>query len=779
MDIKKVAVIGAGVMGAGIAAHIANAGIPVYLLDIVPTLRPGSGQSGVDNRNSIAESAIAKLLKAEPAAFMHKNYARLVTPGNIEDHLDWVGDVDWVIEAVLENPAIKQELYRKLDNICGPDTLISSNTSTLPLKLLARDMPDSFKQRFMITHFFNPPRYMRLLELVSGAATRPELVAAVSRFADTHLGKDSVICKDTPGFIGNRIGIYWLQCGLLEAIKLGLTVEQADAVMSAPFGIPKTGIFGLLDLVGLDLIPHILGGMKLALPKEDAFHQVNFLPELVQTMIADGYTGRKGKGGFYRLNETGGKRVKESINLQTGGYQPSEKFALPEVAKTQDELRVFLSGDDALCRFAWQVLSNTLVYSASLIPEIADDIVAVDTAMRLGYNWKFGPFELLDRIGVDWFVDRLLAKNRDVPPLLASRHRLYKIDSGKRSFVDLSGNYQTVRRTDGVLLLADIKLSAPAILENPSASLWDIGDGVACLEFHSKMNTLDMDSLTLVRQSVEKVKTDFSALVIHNDADNFSAGANLTLLVQAIHSQDWPAVGQLIKQGQQTYKALKYAPFPVVGAPSGLALGGGCEILLHCDAIQAHAELYIGLVEVGVGLVPGWGGCKEYLRRWLEFARRPGGPMPGIAQAFETIGMAKVSKSAAEAKEMLFLSTTDGITMNKDRLLADAKSKALRLVPGYMPPKSSSYQLPGASARAAMDVAINNLKMAGKITDYDVEISQQLADVLSGGQCDITEPLTEDGLLNLELNAFLHLVQQPGTLARLEHLLKTGKPLRN
>jgi len=787
MDIKKVAVIGAGVMGAGIAAHIANAGIPVYLLDIVP--------KDADNRNSIAESAIAKLLKAEPAAFMHKNYARLVTPGNIEDHIDWVREVDWVIEAVLENPAIKQELYRKLDNICRPDTLISSNTSTLPLKLLTRDMPNSFKQRFMITHFFNPPRYMRLLELVSGAETRPELVATVHRFADTHLGKDSVTCKDTPGFIGNRIGIYWLQCGLLEAIKLGLTVEQADAVMSAPFGIPKTGIFGLLDLVGLDLIPHILGGMKLALPKEDAFHQVNFLPELVQAMIADGYTGRKGKGGFYRLNETGGKRVKESINLQTGAYQTSEKFALPVMLKTQDELRTFLSSDESICRYAWQVLSNTLAYSSSLIPEIADDIVAVDTAMRLGYNWKFGPFELLDRIGVDWFVDRLLAENRDVPPLLVTcrgdfsrpgrlksplqHHSLYKVDSGKRWFVDLSGNYHAVHRPDGILLLADIKLQAPATLENPSASLWDLGDGVACLEFHSKMNTLDMDSLALVRQSVEKVKTDFSALVIHNDADNFSAGANLTLLVQAIHSQDWPAVEQLIKQGQQTYQSLKYAPFPVVGAPSGLALGGGCEILLHCDAIQAHAELYVGLVEVGVGLVPGWGGCKEYLRRWLEFARRPGGPMPGIAQAFETIGMAKVSKSAAEAKEMLFLSTADGITMNKDRLLADAKAKALRLVPGYMPPKSSSYPLPGASARAAMDIAINNLKMAGKITDYDVEISQQLADVLSGGQCDITEPLTEDDLLNLELNAFLHLVQQPGTLARLEHLLKTGKPLRN
>ncbi|MGZ5026267.1 MAG: 3-hydroxyacyl-CoA dehydrogenase NAD-binding domain-containing protein [Methylobacter sp.] len=770
MDIKKVAVIGAGVMGSGIAAHVANAGIPVYLLDIV--------SKDSDNRNSVAESAIAKMLKADPAPFMHKNYAWLVTPGNIEDHLDWLKEADWVLEAVIEDPGIKQTLYRKLDKVCRPNTLISSNTSTLPLKLLTRDMPDSFKQRFMITHFFNPPRYMRLLERVA-TETRPELVDAVSRFADIYLGKSSVSCKDTPGFIGNRIGIYWLQYGLLEAIRLGLTVEQADASMTV-FGIPKTGVFGLLDLVGLDLIPHVLDSMKQALPKQDSFHQVSTLPELVQTMIAGGYTGRKGKGGFYRLNEASGKRVKESINLQTGDYSPSEKFALPDWPKTQDEFRFFLLASETICRYAWNVLSNTLVYSAGLIPEIADDIAAVDTAMRLGYNWKYGPFELLDRIGVDWFVDRLLAENRKVPPLLATcTGGLYRVASGKRLFVDLSGNYQPVCRKDGILLLSDIKLQAPAVLENPSASLWDIGDGVACLEFHSKMNTLDIDSLAMVRQSVDKVKSDFSALVIHNDADNFSAGANLNLLVQAIHNQDWAAVKRIIKQGQQTYKALKYAPFPVVGAPSGLALGGGCEILLHCDAIQAHAELYIGLVEVGVGLVPGWGGCKEYLRRWLQFSRRPGGPMPAIAQAFETIGMAKVSKSAAEAKEMLFLSTTDGITMNKDRLLADAKAKALRLVPGYMPPEPAGFQLPGPSAKAAMDVMIHNLALAGKITDYDVEISRQLANVLSGGLCDITEPLSEEDLLNLELNAFLHLVQQPGTLARLEHLLKTGKLLRN
>lgn len=777
MAIQKVAVIGAGVMGAGIAAHIANAGIPVYLLDIVATLRPGSGQADDENRNSIAEAAIAKLLKTEPAPFMHKNIARLVKPGNIEDHLHWLQDADWVIEAVIENPAIKQALYQKLAGICRPDTLISSNTSTLPLKLLTRDLPDSFKQRFMITHFFNPPRYMRLLELVADDSTDSDAVNALAKFADVRLGKGCVICKDTPGFIANRIGTFWIQSGLLTAIELDLPVEQADAAMTV-FGIPKTGIFGLLDLIGLDLIPHVLDSFKQLLPAEDAFNAINHAPALLLRLISDGYTGRKGKGGFYRLHETDGKRVKQAVNLQTGDYRRSEKCAL-QVPKTQDALRAFLLADDAVSRFAWQVLSGTLLYSASLIPEIADDIVAVDSAMRLGYNWKYGPFELLDMLGADWFTARLLAENRELPPLLASRQSLYKIESGKRLYAGLSGNYQPVCRTGGVLLLADVKLQAPAVLENRSASLWDIGDGVACLEFHSKMNTLDRDSLSLIRQSIDKVASDFSALVIHNDADNFSAGANLNLLVEAIHNQNWSAVEQLIKQGQQTYQALKYAPFPVVGAPSGLALGGGCEVLLHCDAIQAHAELYMGLVEVGVGLVPGWGGCKEYLRRWLEFARRPGGPMPAIAQAFENIGMAKVSKSAAEAKEMLFLSTTDGITMNKDRLLTDAKAKALTLVPGYAPPSPSSFRLPGASARAAMDIAIDNLKRAGKISDYDVEISQQLADVLSGGLCDITEALGEDDLLNLELNAFLHLTRQPGTLARLEHLFKTGKPLRN
>jgi 3-hydroxyacyl-CoA dehydrogenase len=639
-------------------------------------------------------------------------------------------------------------------------------------------MPDSFKERFMISHFFNPPRYMRLLELVTGPQTRPELVAALSRFADIKLGKDAITCKDTPGFIGNRIGIYWLQCGLLEAMALGMTVEQADAVMSA-FGIPKTGIFGLVDLVGLDLIPHILSSMERALPPEDAFHQVNQLPELVQNMIDEGYTGRKGKGGFYRLNN---ERVKESIDLGTGEYSRSEKPDMETIHEAKKAgKQALLTCPDLAAFYAWRVMSKTLSYAASLVPEIADDIVAIDAAMREGYNWKYGPFELLDQIGVAWFVDKLRAENLAVPKLLADKRPLYQVSSGKLTFADLSGNYHPVHRAEGVLLLSDVKLENPAVLSNPSASLWDIGDGVACLEFHSKMNTLDMDTMMLIRQSIDKVSSEFSALVIHNDGENFSAGANLGLLMHAIHNSDWPAVEQLVRKGQQTYKALKYAPFPVVGAPSGLALGGGCEILLHCDAIQAHAELYIGLVETGVGLIPGWGGCKEYLHRWLTFPKRLGGPIPPIVKVFETIGMAKVSKSAVEAKELLFLAHSDGITMNKNRLLADAKAKAkaLSLSSHYTPPQPSVYPMPGKTAKILLSMGIKAFHLLGKATDYDVEVSEKLAFVLSGGNSDITSPLTEDDMLALELEAFVALVKQPGTLARLEHMLKTGKPLRN
>lgn len=770
MNIERVAVIGAGVMGAGIAAQIANAGIAVELLDIVP--------KDSDSRNSVAENAIARLLKTEPPPLMHPKNARLLTPGNIEDHLDRLKHADWVIEAVLEDPAIKRSLYRKLEAVCGPRTLISSNTSTLPLSLLAEDFPDSFKRRFMISHFFNPPRYMRLLELVVSPELDQSLLDGVRRFADVKLGKGCVLCNDSPGFIANRIGTFWIQTALLKAIELGLPVEQCDAAM-AWFGMPKTGIFGLLDLVGLDLLPHILHSFKQTLPGHDALSPLCRVPPLLQGMIEQGLTGRKGAGGFYRLQTVEGGKVKQAIDLTTGVYRLGEPYQLPAGAHHAHELRAFLDGGDVLNAYSWRVLSDTLVYSAGLIPEIAADLDAIDTAMRLGYNWHHGPFELLQHLGIDWFVDKLGRENRSIPALLASRHELYRVRDGLLQFRDCHNGYRPVARPEGVLLLSDVKRQRPALAANPSASLWDIGDGVVCLEFHSKMNTLDLDILNLIQQSITIVQRGYKGLVIYNEADNFSAGANLTLLVAAIEQQDWQAVTSIIRLGQQTYQALKYAPFPVVGAPTGLALGGGCEILLHCDAIVAHAELYVGLVEVGVGLVPGWGGCKELLRRWLAFPKRPGGPMPAIAQTFETIGLAKVSKSAQQARELLFLAKTDSITMNKDRLLADAKSRAMALAQDYQPPEPAAYILPGESAWAALDMAVGNLQTAGKASAYDAEIARQLATVLSGADGDMSRPLSEQDLLDLELRAFLYLVQQAATLARLEHMLKTGKPLRN
>lgn len=774
MNIKKVAVIGAGVMGARIAAQISNTGVAVYLLDVVP--KDHSTKS--KNRNLIAESAIQKLLKSTPEALMHKKNIRLISPGNIEDHLKLLVDVDWVIEAVVEDLDIKQNLYKKLEQVCNPQTIFSSNTSTLPLKNLLHNFSQDFQSRFMITHFFNPPRYMRLLELVSSPTTKRTQIDAVKSFAELKLGKDCVECNDTIGFIANRIGIYWLQCGLLTAFKQKLSVESADALISIPFAIPKTGIFGLLDLVGLDLVPHIIKSME-RLPKHDEFHQIKQIPELFSRMIATGYTGRKsGKGGFYRLNSSDGKPVKESINLSTGNYNKSEKPTL-ECLKVmrQQGLQAFLSLDDNNSRYAWLVMSKTLLYAASLIPEITTDISAVDTAMRLGYNWKYGPFELLDKIGTTWFRHKIQQQGTKIPELLTDTN-FYKIYVKTRQYRTLSGTYKPIIRAKGVLLLEDIKLKTSPIIENSSASLWDIGDGVACFEFHSKMNTFDDNILSLLRLSLKKVKEDFIALVIYNDSENFSAGANLGLLMAAIKAADWDSVSKLIKQGQQTFTAIKYAPFPVVAAPTGMALGGGCEILLHCDAVQAHAELYTGLVEVGVGLIPAWGGCKEYLRRNLQ-VKSFVGPIPPVVKAFSTIATAKVSKSAAQAKELFFIRKEDGITMNKNHLLADAKNKTLMLSTNYLAPEKIDYKLPGKTAKILLDLSVKSLSMLGKVTSYDVEVADRLAKVLSGGDCDFMQPITEDELLTLEHQVFMEIVQQKGTVDRIKNMLETGKPLRN
>ncbi|AMW34988.1 3-hydroxyacyl-CoA dehydrogenase [Haematospirillum jordaniae] len=776
--INKVAVIGAGVMGAGIAAHIANAGIPVVLLDIVP--------ADAENRNVIAETAVQKMLKADPAPFMTKGCARNIQTGNLEDDLPRLADCDWIIEAVVERLDIKQDLYRKLDSVRKKGCIVSSNTSTIPLESLTKGLSDAFARDFCITHFFNPPRYMRLLEVVRGPQTRAEAIDAVSTFCDLKLGKSVVHCQDRPGFIGNRLGILWILAAVVEAMDNDISIEEADAILGRPFGIPKTGVFGLMDLVGLDLMPHILQSMLSLLPKTDAFHVINRDLALIRTMIADGYTGRKGKGGFYRINRTGTEKIKEGIDLKTGQYRVSAKPQLASLDAAKEAGKkagqVLLSHPDKGGRYARRVMARTLSYAASLIPDVTASVDDIDEAMRLGYNWKFGPFQLADQIGPDALIAILKQEGMPVPAFLetASGKSFYQIENGRRMALSPDGSWKELARPDGVVLLEDIKRTAKPLLKNGSASLWDIGDGVACLEFTSKMNSLDPEILKMISQTVRFIpKNGFKALLVYNEGSNFSVGANLGLAIFAANIAAWPMIEEMVENGQKAYMALKRAPFPVVGAPSGMALGGGCEILLHCDAVQAHAETYMGLVEVGVGLIPGWGGCKEMLHRLSIHPALPKGPMPPVAKAFETISTATVAKSAMEAKERGFLRDSDGITMNRYRLLADAKAKALAMVQGYKPAEPIELKLPGETGKVAMEMALGQFRRMGKATPYDEVVSLELANILSGGETDHTETLTEDNILALERSSFMRLVRQKGTLDRVEHMLLTGKPLRN
>ncbi|MBE7199325.1 MAG: 3-hydroxyacyl-CoA dehydrogenase, partial [Parafilimonas terrae] len=571
--IRKVAVIGAGVMGSGIAAHVANAGVPVLLMDIVP--------EGAADRNGLARGAVAKMLKTEPAAFMSPRAAKLVETLNVEDHLDRLAEVDWIIEVVIERLDAKRDLYRRIDAVRRPGTAVSSNTSTIPLESLIEGMPETFARDFLITHFFNPPRYMRLLEIVTGPKTDPALAEGVVDFADRKLGKSVVRCKDRPGFIANRLGIVWIQNAIAAADDLGVSVEEADAVMGHPFGIPKTGVFGLVDLVGLDLIPHTTKSLRAALPPEDAFHATYREMPVITQLIADGYTGRKGKGGFYRLNRQGGQKTKEAIDLKTGQYRPSTKADLPELKEAKGP-RAVLDLPGRVGAYAWTVIGPTLAYAAGLVGEASDEIAAIDEAMRLGYNWKWGPFELIDRIGGAYLVERLARDGYAVPPILAGLEgrTFYRVEDGRRQVLTAGGTYEDVTRPEGVLRLEDIKLAAKPLLKNGSAALWDIGDGVVCFEFTSQSNALDEQIMVLLGKTIKLVKSQYKALVVYNEGSNFSVGANLGLALFAANIAAWGEIEKLVSLGQQTYGQLKYAPFPVVSAPSGMALGGGCEILL-------------------------------------------------------------------------------------------------------------------------------------------------------------------------------------------------------
>lgn len=778
-EIRLVAIIGSGVMGSQIAAQVANAGTPVLLLDIVP--------KDATDRNMLGKKAMERLM-AEPSAFMHPDAAALVTIGNTEDDMDKIKDADWILEAVIEDLKIKSDLYKKIDAIRKPGAIVASNTSTIPLAKLIAGQSEAFAKDFMVTHFFNPVRYMRLLELITGPETAPESRELMARFCDKALGKGVVPCNDTPGFIANRLGMFWLQAGVNAAFDLGLSVEEADEVCGRPMGIPRTGVFGLIDLIGIDLMPLIGKSLLSTLGADDTYRHIYQEADLCKKMIAEGYTGRKGKGGFYRFAKTEKGKVKESINLETGDYAPSVASKIPTLEMAAGNLRTLCEQNDKIGQYAWRVLSETLLYGFNLVTATVPDISLVDEGMRLGYNWKWGPFELIDKVGADWFIQKLKAESRPVPDLLAKAagKTFYRVEGGKLETLQPDGSYAAIKRAEGVLLLADIKRAGKPVEKNGSAALWDIGDQVLCLEFTSKANALDADIFAMVHRAISLIAGGaWKGLVLHNEADNFSAGANLAFIRDQIKVGNYDGVEAFVRQGQSAMSALRFASFPSVAAPMGAAMGGGCEIALHCSAIQAYCELNIGLVEANVGLIPGWGGCTQMLGRLSAKSGccdepcgcAMGGDAPPAANIlFDYIMTAKTSKSAADARSLGFLRCTDGITMNKDRLLFDAKQKVLELAAaGYQPPKAWEVLQPGPSCKSSLDVILE----AMKASPHDMTIGKLLAGVLCGEEGGLAAPVTESRVMDAEREVFVTLTKTPETLARIEHMLEKGKPLKN
>jgi 3-hydroxyacyl-CoA dehydrogenase len=803
--IHKVAILGGGTMGARIAAHFANAGVPAYLLDIVP---PDADRPA---RNKIAAAGLEGARKSKPAAFFEPSLAKLITVGNFEDDLKNLSEVDWIIEAVVENLDLKRALLQKVDAVRKPGTIITTNTSGLPVGKIAEGFPTDFRHSWFGTHFFNPPRYMRLLEVIPTPDSDRILIDTVARFCDVRLGKGVVYAKDTPNFIGNRIGTFSVLNVMRLMQEMDLTIEDVDALTGAPVGWPTSATFRTIDLVGLDILGHVVGNMAANVRDERSELRI---PDFYSKMIECKWLGDKSKGGFYKKHkDADGKEERLALDWKTLEYHPRHKPKFPalEMAKNVEDtgarVRMLLGlegsgpqkGDKAGA-FLWAALSDLWTYSANRIPEISDTVVEIDRAMKLGFNWEMGPFELWDAAGVEATVARMKKEGKpvaaNVEKLLASGQKTWYMDDSKspsgRKYFDLAnGNWQPVTVPEGVWSVTVAKKSNGVVKKNSGASLIDIGDGVGCIEFHSKMNTLGTDIISLVTQTLKPggPGDNFDAFVVTNDAHNFSVGANLMLLLMAVQEQEWDDVDLVIRQFQGMTQAVKFSPKPVVVAPFGLTLGGGTEMSLHAPARQPHAELYTGLVEVGVGLLPGGGGCKEMLLRAIDSAAsiRPDGRgesvelMEAMKKAFETIAMAKVATSAHEARALGFLTDADGITMNRERVLTDAKTRALELVRGgYEPPvMRNDLPAPGENILATLKMGVYLMRQGEYISDHEVKIGNQVAEVLCGGNVTPGTPVSEQYILDLEREGFKSLCGEKKTQERIQFTLKTGKTLRN
>ncbi|HXE05170.1 MAG TPA: 3-hydroxyacyl-CoA dehydrogenase/enoyl-CoA hydratase family protein [Bryobacteraceae bacterium] len=772
-SIQRVAVLGSGTMGSRIAAHFSNAGIPVILLDLAA--------DGPD-RNALARKGIENALKQKPTAFFVPQNTRVIQAGNFEDDLPLIRSCQWVIEAVTENLDIKRAIWSKVDTCRAPDAILSTNTSGIPLAQISRDFDDGFQRQFLGAHFFNPPRYLHLLEVIPGAQTDPGILHFVTEFGEKALGKGVVLCKDTPNFIANRIGSFFGSAVVRTMMEGNYTIEEVDALTGPLIGLPKSASFRLFDIIGLDVWAFVAKNLYEAVPG-DPWREWFVPPPFLQTMIEQGWIGEKRGQGFYK--RVGPDKQIHAIDWKTFAYHPVRKasFESVEVARTipalDERIRKLVAGTDRAGSFLWKVLKSVFLYSTEMVGEISDRIVEIDRAMRWGYGHKLGPFEFWDALGFNDVAERMLAEETTLPESIqrmrAEGARSFyrpadRLDFPHTEYFDLARSvYQPLEARPGVIVLGDMKRARGVVEKNAGASLIDIGNGVLCLEFHSKMNAIGEDALRMIDKAIQLLPERFDAMVIANEGENFSVGANLVLLLTAAQAGEFDELEQTIDHFQQCMLRIKYAPRPVVAAVFSRALGGGCEIVLQSHAVQASAETYIGLVEVGVGLIPAAGGCKEMTLRFDDSMK-----------AFELIGQAKVSGSAVEARQLGFLRATDRIGMNPELLIGDAKELALQLARTYRPgfPRTD-IPAGGDAAYAKMRLAAWSLRESGMIGDHDFTIGEKLAFVLSGGRVTSGAQVSEQNLLDLEREAFLSLCGMSKTQERIQYMLKTGKPLRN
>ena len=772
-EINKAAVIGAGTMGLGIAGQLANAGVDVLLLDV-----PAAGA----NRNANGERAIERLLDENQPGFTHKDNLARITIGNVEDDMHKLADVDWIAEAIVERLELKKALYKEIDAVRKPGCIVSSNTSTIPISLLVEDMPFEFRSEFAITHFFNPVRFMRLLEIVRGTDTKAQVIDCLEAFNEQRMGKGIVVCNDTPGFLGNRVGVFAIQTALHLAFEMGLSPEEADAIFGRPMGIPKTGVFGLYDLIGIDLMSDVAASLVSILPQGDVFHEVSAEIPVMVRMITEGQLGNKGgKGGFYRLTDPGDSSSRQTLDFESFSYRKSdsEKPAVAVEAELAGDFTKLLSTDDKYGQYAWKILSRTLCYAASLVPDVNESLVAVDDAMKLGYNWLQGPMEMIDAIGVDTFIARLEKEGREVPAFVktAAGKSFYRVTDGKLQYLLADGSYADLRRAHGITRFSETRRTLTPIAENAVASYFELPNRVGLVEWHSKANTLDGASMALLEQAVTHASQNLQALIIHNDAQHFSCGVNLEGVLRFIEDSDWDGLDQFLHHFQTTLLAMRYSPIPVVAAPSGLSLGGGFEVVLHADKVILHANSVTGLVETLVGVVPGGGGVKEMLYRWSE---REGDVTKGAWQAFMNIGYGKTAKSPLEAEPLaMFREGVDSYVMNRDRLLDTAVSAALAMVDDYDVVRRAPLLMPGRDAWQEMIEWLKRAHAKGHLTPHDVTTGSQIAMIVTGGDVDAGTEMTEEDICALERKAFLTLAKTPQTRARVEHMLNSGSPLRN